>query len=365
MPDTYTPQLSLTKPEVGSSRDTWGTKTNANWDTLDQFVSMAMPIGAVLDFAGPNAPSGWLICDGRTVSRVTYAALFAVLGTAWGAGDGSTTFQLPAVNGRALVGPGAFTDSAGGSYSYSFTQSLGRLAVTIAQSNLPNYNLVTDVQGNHAHGGVTQAGGNHTHSTDTQGNHSHGGTTWGAGDHTHSGSTDTQGNHYHNVYSWGVGSASAGGYAVAYQGAGLGLNGYYTDTQGNHYHNLSINGVGQHTHPIPYDGSHGHNITYSGNLQFGINADGLHQHNITLGGGGIALSIQTPILVVTKIIYAGSEAAVRVVSDSATAGITIEHEPLDQQAEIAELREQIAELKALFAPAGRRRLLQAPLRGPH
>jgi hypothetical protein len=56
---------------------------------------------------------------------------------------------------------------------------------------------------------------------------------------------------------------------------------------------------------------------------------------------------------------------VRTVSDSATAGITIEHEPLDQQAEIAELREQIAELKALFAPAGRRRLLQAPLRGPH
>jgi hypothetical protein len=69
--------------------------------------------------------------------------------------------------------------------------------------------------------------------------------------------------------------------------------------------------------------------------------------------------------VVTKIIYAGTQASTRVASESAPAGMTIEHEPLDQQAEIAELREQIAELKALFAPAGRPRLLQAPLRGPH
>jgi microcystin-dependent protein len=322
-------------------------------------MAFAAPIGMIVDFAGPNAPSGWLICDGRTVSRVTFAALFAVLGTAWGAGDGSTTFQLPAVNGRALVGPGAFTDSAGGSYSYSFTQSLGRLAVTIAQSNLPNYNLVTDVQGSHAHGGATQAGGNHTHSTDVQGNHSHGGGTGGAGNHTHSGNTDIAPDHVHYVL------AQTGSGAGAFPLGNGSTYGSTTSAGGSHGHNLSINGVGDHTHGISYDGSHGHNITYSGNLQFGINADGLHQHNIALGGGGIALSIQTPILVVTKIIYAGSQAATSLTSDSATAGITIEHEPLDQQAEIAELREQIAELKALFAPAGRPRLLQAPLRGPH
>ena len=65
-----------------------------------------MPIGALLDFAGPNAPSGWLIADGRQVSRVTYSALFAAIGTFWGAGDGSTTFTLPNPNGRALIGPG-------------------------------------------------------------------------------------------------------------------------------------------------------------------------------------------------------------------------------------------------------------------
>lgn len=52
-------------------------------------------------------PSGWLLCDGSAVSRTTYAALFALLGTAYGAGDGSTTFNLPNAKGRVLVGQDA------------------------------------------------------------------------------------------------------------------------------------------------------------------------------------------------------------------------------------------------------------------
>src|SRR6187399_871900 len=136
MPDTFTPNLGLTQPEVGASRDTWGTKWNQNATILDQFVSRAMPIGAILDFAGPNAPSGWLIADGRTVSRTTYSALFAVLGTYWGAGDGSTTFNLPGTNGRALIGPGTGTDANGTGYSYSFTQKTGAVSNVIAKVNL-------------------------------------------------------------------------------------------------------------------------------------------------------------------------------------------------------------------------------------
>ena len=101
MPDAYTANLALVKPEVGASRDSWGSKLNENMDTLDEFIGMAMPIGAVLDFAGPQAPPGWLICDGRWVSRTTYSALFAVIGTSWGAGDGSTSFALPPTPGRA------------------------------------------------------------------------------------------------------------------------------------------------------------------------------------------------------------------------------------------------------------------------
>lgn len=59
-----------------------------------------LPAGSMVDFAGTTAPSGWLMCDGAAVSRTTYASLFAALGTAYGTGDGSTTFNLPDYRGR-------------------------------------------------------------------------------------------------------------------------------------------------------------------------------------------------------------------------------------------------------------------------
>ena len=52
-------------------------------------------VGAVIAFAGSTSPAGWLLCDGSAVSRTDYAALFAVIGTTYGTGDGSTTFNLP------------------------------------------------------------------------------------------------------------------------------------------------------------------------------------------------------------------------------------------------------------------------------
>lgn len=62
------------------------------------------PPGVILAYGGAAAPAGWLLCDGSAVSRVTFAALFAILGTAYGAGDGSTTFLLPDLRGRAPLG---------------------------------------------------------------------------------------------------------------------------------------------------------------------------------------------------------------------------------------------------------------------
>ncbi len=59
-----------------------------------------MASGIVLPFAGAAAPTGWLLCQGQAVNRVTYAALFAVIGTTYGAGDGSTTFGVPDMRGE-------------------------------------------------------------------------------------------------------------------------------------------------------------------------------------------------------------------------------------------------------------------------
>ena len=64
-----------------------------------------VPSGSVTAFAGSTAPAGWLKCDGSAISRTTYAALFNVIGTIYGAGDGSTTFNLPNLQvGRVPVG---------------------------------------------------------------------------------------------------------------------------------------------------------------------------------------------------------------------------------------------------------------------
>lgn len=64
------------------------------------------PAGVVMSFAGVTAPTGFLACDGAAVSRSTYATLFAAIGTTWGAGNGSTTFNVPDLRGVFLRGAG-------------------------------------------------------------------------------------------------------------------------------------------------------------------------------------------------------------------------------------------------------------------
>ena len=65
----------------------------AQWLYLN--VVQGIPVGVVQAFAGNTVPNGWLLCDGSAVSRTDYAALFAVIGTTYGTGDESTTFNLP------------------------------------------------------------------------------------------------------------------------------------------------------------------------------------------------------------------------------------------------------------------------------
>lgn len=64
----------------------------------------SVPTGSMFAFGGNSAPLGYLLCDGTAVSRATYSTLFAVVGTAYGVGDGSTTFNLPDKRGRVSTG---------------------------------------------------------------------------------------------------------------------------------------------------------------------------------------------------------------------------------------------------------------------
>jgi microcystin-dependent protein len=69
-----------------------------------EFPGMLAPIGSILGYAGTTEPTGWVFCDGAALSRTDYAALFAALGTSFGTGDGSTTFNVPDLRGRVPVG---------------------------------------------------------------------------------------------------------------------------------------------------------------------------------------------------------------------------------------------------------------------
>ena len=77
-------------------------------EAFNRFISWmktsVLPTGSYIQFAGSQAPEGFLVCNGGEISRTTYSALFAVIGTTYGSGDGSTTFNLPNLTDRFLQG---------------------------------------------------------------------------------------------------------------------------------------------------------------------------------------------------------------------------------------------------------------------
>ena len=156
-----------------------------------------IPPGVIWEYGGAAAPSGWLLCNGDAVSRSTYAALFAIVGTAYGAGNGTTTFNVP--DRRDRFGIGASGTVALGSTGGSLTT--GGTALTIAQLPSHTHTGTTDSAGAHSHGNVPQlqadvdrgfAGSafslDNVGQTDVQGAHTHTFTTDAAGSgdtHTH------------------------------------------------------------------------------------------------------------------------------------------------------------------------------------
>ena len=233
----------------------------------------SVPTGTTLDFAGDGAPSGYAICDGAELSRTTDAALFGVIGTKFGAGDGSTTFNKPDFRRRVAVGAGG-TGSDGlpstvGSQGGSETHSLSSNEMPAHRHASGTYRAPS--AGSHGHGsaalGIT-AGGSHSHGSGALG-------ITEAGDHVHSIGGEYQGD--------------------LPSGADLGLTSganRNTGAAGSHAHDVtgSTDSAGSHTHDVTGStdsaGSHTHDVAgYSGYL-----------------GGGQPHNILQPSLVVTKII---------------------------------------------------------------
>lgn len=92
-----------------------------------------VPTGAVMAWTTANAPAGWLLCDGSAVSRTDYATLFNTIGTTYGAGDGSTTFNLPNLQGKVAVGKSSDTEFT------TLGLTGGEKTHTLAVSELPSH----------------------------------------------------------------------------------------------------------------------------------------------------------------------------------------------------------------------------------
>lgn len=99
--------------------------------------NVGLPAGAIQAFAMSTAPAGWITADGAALSRTTYATLFAAIGTSFGAGNGSTTFNVPDLRGRTVIAPDAGAGRVGA--NNVFSQASGAQSHTLTVAEMPSH----------------------------------------------------------------------------------------------------------------------------------------------------------------------------------------------------------------------------------
>lgn len=125
-------------------------------------ASAAIPSGTLTAYAGASAPTGWLLCYGQAISRTTYSDLFSAIGTTWGSGDGSTTFNVPDLRGRLVAGADNMGGSAAGRLGSGATGGITGSATVGATGGEQSHQLTTAELAAHTHGnagGQTALGG--------------------------------------------------------------------------------------------------------------------------------------------------------------------------------------------------------------
>lgn len=208
------------------------------------------PIGSSLDWFDDAAPADtrWLLCNGQAISRSTYSVLFALFGTSYGVGDGSTTFNLPDVRGRTTVGP----DNMGG------IGAAGRLTTNNtlgASGGVEAHTLSLAEMPAHAHGLGTLA-------NVSAGSHSHSAVTGSGGSHTHTGTTGGESaDHIHFAGAANSTFFAGGAFPINFIDSGLGNSRATSGRNAGHTHSFTTAASSTHTHTISTDGSHTHTFT--------------------------------------------------------------------------------------------------------
>ena len=153
----------MTGPLVLSSVPPSAARDAASKAYVDQFVSSStgMPIGAIMAYAAGSVPGGFLLCNGQTVSRTTYAALFTLIGVTFGGGDGVSTFNVPNLRNQFIRGREPTTRAVGSTQASAF-------GTHNHPTNDPGHgHSITDPTHNHTQNphnhGITQTPHSHTY----------------------------------------------------------------------------------------------------------------------------------------------------------------------------------------------------------
>lgn len=213
LPKTLTAHTDAVAADVMANFNKLLALVNGELDGENLDVSIRQRLfepGDLKPTARSEAPEGWLLCDGSAVSRATYSDLFAAIGTTYGAGNGSTTFNLPDLRGRVPLGPDG---------------SAGRLSGSDALGNsggAEKHQLVTSEIPSHGHGVSSITIDTHSHGVPIFTQQRHEGSGFAYNGMSSGGNTVTQ--------------------STAYSGGSFPLNGS-TDSTG---------GGGSHTSMQPY-----------------------------------------------------------------------------------------------------------------
>jgi len=125
------------KTNAGATAPAWSTETDL------------CPVGSIIMYGAAAAPTNWLLCDGTAVNRTTYADLFSAIGTTYGSGNGSSTFNVPNLQGVFPIGY-----DGGSSYALAATGGATTDTPTLSGTNAGTTLTSAQIPA-HAHGGVT------------------------------------------------------------------------------------------------------------------------------------------------------------------------------------------------------------------
>ena len=241
-----------------------------SWSSLGGSSSIDMPIGSIQPWLGATTPSGWLVCAGQAVSRTTYSTLFALVEDRFGPGDGTTTFNVPDIQGCQVIGAtsldgpisaeyhtGGYNDAhsvaahVGEAHSHSLTYT----AFTELEHDYTHTHSATATDGTitfagHTFSDTSNAGQSHTH-TSSVGSGATGsfvptGTNRASSGHTHTGPSVSTDTHSHTVSTSSWSAHSAHRHSPVFS---LSTSGNTTSASpSSHNHTATPSSNGSHTH---------------------------------------------------------------------------------------------------------------------